>query len=580
MAVAINARFVDNPNSADDGKIVVTIDTDYDPATVHTLAIVGPAGSIKTAGSPDATGADATIKVAMPTDIDGNYLPGSYAFTITIDPPPTGSAETYTATYTYAALTALRVMDINAYPDGITLQLVIEDNTAYPDGFTATRSITVQSPVIAGEADVATATQSTNPATVSLTRSSGNAYENVTYGIVYSATILSEEEDDEYTFQEQYLYEEQSTEVLIKVNRDPCDIISCVETYIREVMDEACNKGGISGLPKEKQDTLQAIAMYQSLYNWYSRIDCYDADKASYYYNLLKEIVEDCGCAPTTGARVIPSNGTTYIRGKSAYEIWLEEGNVGTEDDFFDSLNPIGDWITVDDADFSSDFTQLSSAPLKYRIEKAGIRFSGRVAPVSPGGFSSPIKVLESTFNPVTVNLNSRIPCWVSGNIVGSFYQESDGTWKILITSDVVLGNTLISGLLPTNPNIVAYTNAVWTAFENADYENNYVNNTDTFQWAVKNGHLCFKGSFDSDPLFLTSGGHSLIVDDYFTDRNITLEEGCKAPVFETAGNDDQAKCVGYIYVSGNDLWFAANPDGGGEVGVNKFSVAGEIRLA
>jgi len=34
----------------------------------------------------------------------------------------------------------------------------------------------------------------------------------------------------------------------------------------------------------------------------------------------------------------IDTPGPQGIEGKSAYQVWLEEGNIGTEEDFFDSL--------------------------------------------------------------------------------------------------------------------------------------------------------------------------------------------------------------------------------------------------
>lgn len=40
------------------------------------------------------------------------------------------------------------------------------------------------------------------------------------------------------------------------------------------------------------------------------------------------------------------------VRGKSAYEIWLEQGNTGTEQDFLDSLNGKDGYTPVKGTDY------------------------------------------------------------------------------------------------------------------------------------------------------------------------------------------------------------------------------------
>lgn len=562
---------------SDAGKIVISITTAYDAGTNYFVRLVGPAGLVRDYPvSPDATGQSVVIKLDIPTDISDNYLPGAYTFSIRIE-RPTLDPITVTESYTFSCLKNL-AFDLDVFADCYSKTLVLRDLTVYPDDYDVVRTIVLDTPVVENETDVPDATYTGETNVVSLVRDSGIAYENVTYTARGSSIATKTTEDGDWTFIEEYKYAEKSVTYKVVCNLDACGVIKCADEYIRNLLDEARCKGGISKLTPTQQSKLSLIQLHLAMYNYF--VKCQDSEGINYYYAALKNIVGECDCQEEEGPKAIADSGIVYIAGKSAYEQWLED-NEGTFEDFLNALNPVGEWVVIDDAFIDSSFEQ-GDDPLRYRIERTGIRFAGKLNAPILGVLTETERVLTSEFNPgVNVAMDARIPVVNNGVHVGSFRRASNGWFMDMNTDYTFLGDYWISGLLPSTANLPVVANTDWILFQNADFlpalsGGHYVQ-SDAFSWKLIGNKVGFKGAFDGDAL--SSSGYQVIVTNYFTDRDIVLESGCSAPVFETASNASQGKCVGRIFVQNNTLYFAADSSLL-QSGVNKFHVAGEIRIA
>lgn len=64
-------------------------------------------------------------------------------------------------------------------------------------------------------------------------------------------------------------------------------------------------------------------------------------------------------------------DGQDGADGKSAYDIWLEQGNVGTEQEFLDSLKGDGSSIVVDDKIDTSSTNPVQNKVLAQEIARA-----------------------------------------------------------------------------------------------------------------------------------------------------------------------------------------------------------------
>lgn len=142
------------------------------------------------------------------------------------------------------------------------------------------------------------------------------------------------------------------------------------------------------------------------------------------------------------GVQGIPgTNGTNGIDGKSAYEIWIDEGNTGTEQDFLDSLkNNIFTSITE-----STNSTILYDAETNsgdvglYRISVIGKRGNDAC-------FTGPTTVTLNTLaspqiaNPTVANTSSASIPFLNGSVilgtVNIFSDSANNTFKIIVIPD------------------------------------------------------------------------------------------------------------------------------------------------
>ena len=366
MAQAITVRFVIDPDDADYGKIVVDVDTDLDPASIHYLEITDPTLSVLTALADDPEiGTDVQFKVDIPTDVDGNFVEGDYIFQLQIDDAGDTSID-YDETHTYCFEVPTQnqgILNIDVLSDCYSKTLVVTDNTSYPTGQTVTRATTIVSPTIAGEDAVADTVSAASPVTLSLVRSSGLAYWNVSYSIsVHVALTISDTTiDAEWDFGVRYAYANSNLTELVRCHNDACGIVDCVHEAISSLISSACSSGGIQALGRAKQDKYFLLNSYLAMYNYY--IACKDAAKINYYYDLIKALLGECDCDDVVGPQVIPESTIIYLNGKSAYDLWLEAGNTGTLDDFLNTLYPVGAWQSVAPADFNGSY-QTGAVPL------------------------------------------------------------------------------------------------------------------------------------------------------------------------------------------------------------------------
>lgn len=577
MAQAITVRFVIDPTDADVGKIVVDVDTDLDPASIHYLEIIDPAAATVTALADDTqTGTDVQFKHSIPLDSDGAYLEGAYSFQLQIDDAGDTTID-YDETHSYTFTLPNQnqgTLDIDILSDCYSKTLIVTDNTSYPTGETVSRTVTIVSPTITGEDPVADSVQTTSPATLTLVRSSGVAYWNVTYSIsVHVALVISDTTiDAEWDFGITYAYADLNTSELVNCDSDPCGIIDCVHESISSLISQACSGGGIAALGKATQDKYFLLNSYLSMYVHY--IACKDSEKVHYYYDLLKALIGECDCLDVVGAQVISDSTIVYLNGKSAYQLWLDAGNVGTLDDFFNTLYPVGSWQTIGASVFNGSY-ETGTEALKYRILKTHIEFLGDyTAKIGAPGAISPVEIIQSTFDPGVVlnQIGSADVSNTDGEKVGEFYY--DGTsYKVRFGSgyndSAAADNQRIKGLVPivnlATTDVVAGFSE-WTTFPTAEYQGGFVEKVgQELEWRTDGRFLYIRGEFDG-VAFLSSGSELFNVS-YFTAQGLTLSEGSSVPLYETDPTAVQAQSIGYAKVNADgDLWVyfstAATPDG------------------
>jgi len=544
----IEVRFHTTGTSQD--NIIVSVENELGASTVNTLAITGPAGAIS--GISNITGATATFSVPIPTDSDDAYLYGTYSFVITAnDPDDSGVEFSETKTFNFQDLSGDLL--IEAYADPFIKRLVVEDTTDYPTG-TVTRDFVVVSPRITGETNVADTSITAATGSITMIRSTGVAYNNVTYRVRPSAELETSTITGDWDFGGVYEYTADDVEVTVKY--DSCGLLDCVHTKLLEIDNQACISGGFSSLPTGTKELYQQLQLYLGMYN--NADACRDADKVNYYREKIEGLVGTCNCTVST---TIPVNNTVYLSGQSAYEIWLGEGNSGSEEDFLNTLNPVGNWTNVPAADFDPDFESDTDDPLRYRVTRDGLQFAGKFVRVAASDPVSPFIVLLSTFDPGNVVLEAPIPVYSdSYRTVGSFCKQST-TW--VMYADVALaGNPsrIISGKIPWEGVLttLAYSfERTFTPFTNAQISGNPNIN---LSWSKDSNFFYIKGSFTCNAVVTGGGAIDLItVDTFLDDLGVTLTSGVKAPIFATTGSDEFEQ-IGYAETQGGLALYNSDP--------------------
>lgn len=548
MPLLANIRAVLD-NGVDHGKFRITT-TGSDATSDHSIGITGPGGVIVKAfpGSPDAVGTTTYLSLHnLPVDSSGAYLQGDYIFHIaTTGTIPVDDTQTFCLSYVDGA------MVLSVIADCYSKSLVIDDNTAYPTG-TVTRLITVSTPNIPGESDIADQSYSTEQVVIDMVRSSGNAYSNVTY--IANGTASVETSDTTIvSWDVGYIlaYTGVVEERLIRCDTDACGIISCVNDSIQALIAKACSVGGLSRLPKQEADNLVLIQVNLAMYNYYNQ--CRDNTQALYYYDELKKIVGTCDCEET-GPTVIADSSFTYLRGYSAYEIWIQEGNVGTEDDFLSSLYPITDWVEVDDAYYANNFIRDTADPLFYRLTKAHIEFKGSfrstIGATSP---TSPTEILGSAFNPSSIDPQGFCTVRNDGAQVAFLYRDTDLKWRMhwqtgfnRTKQQFVSGQIPLDGFLSTTTQLNALG---WTLVPVTEYVNSHTSSDFSFRTDGK--YVTFRGSITGVGTVTT--GTDVVNDTYFPSVGVVFEENVAVSAIDVVTND----LLGYVKVVSGKLRFFA----------------------
>jgi hypothetical protein len=386
MSYDITATFQLDPDSADYGKIrVVTTTNTGDSSSVHRLGIIAPNGTVLR----DINTALPSIginafwgTIDIPT-VGGVFLEGDYVFVVRIDDDGDASIDlnqTYTFCF-YIPEDNQQPIDTYVQEDCWTKQIVLRDDSAYKENATVINQVKIDTPIIVGEDDVADATVSMINGlaqTISLTRSSGTAYWNVTYGFIFTADILLKTEveqgDADWLIQIDYARKDTTVEKLIQCGKDVCGVVDCVNAFVEEVEANACKRGGYSKLPCGVKDQLDRIQLFLSLYQFY--IKCQNTVKSNYYYNKIKEITGSCDCDAVTGPQIITDDVIAYLEGDSAYQIWLNNGNSGTQQDFLDSIGGWSDWTEVPAGNYGS-YHEPGGVAVKYRTNGSHLEIIG-----------------------------------------------------------------------------------------------------------------------------------------------------------------------------------------------------------
>jgi len=544
--MTIEVRFHTTGVNAD--NIIVTVETGLGAGTVNTLAITRP-GSVALTISP-ITGATATFSVPIPLDSDDEYLYGTYTFGLTSnDPDDSGVEYNETTTFNFQDLSG--TLDVEAYADIFIKKIVVVDNTDYPDG-TASKSFVVVSPKITGETNVADITL-TDTGSVTMVRSSGVAYNNVTYRVRPSATLETSTVDAEWDLGGVYAYTGDDIEVLVM--DDDCGLLDCVHTKLVEIDDAACVSGGFTALQTGTKELYSKLQMYLSMYN--NAKTCRDAEKTTYWRAKIEALVGTFNC---TIATTIPENNTVYLEGKSAYDLWLEEGNTGSIDDFLNTLNPVGNWELVLEDYFDADFETDPDDPLRYRVTRDGIQFAGKFIRVAASDPTSPFVVLTSDFNPGNVVKEAPIPVYSdSFRTVGSFCQQSN-SW--VMYADVTLaGNPsrIVSGKIPWEGVLTSLDYSferTFTPFTNAEISGNPNIN---LSWAKDANFFYIKGSWTANTTPGSGGGLELINESVFTTIGVAPKTGFYATIYATDGANEFEN-IGYAVFDGGITLFNQDP--------------------
>lgn len=537
-------------------QVVVNLPSLSNSAEIR-ISITGPTGTIKSfPASPDFVGNAGVISASIPVDSLGNFVAGIY--TVRVE-----SRDLVEAVMTlmddvqeaYPFCDYRQTLDVEVIADCYSKTLVVNDSTVYHNDHDITRSTTVSYPVITGEDAVANLVSSETPVLVSLTRSSGRAYHNVTFPITVASNGEYEETVGDITFYLEYgmVFTENK---LVKCNLDACGIIGCVDTRIREILTLSCGYGGINKLPAAQKDELSLINNHLTMYRYW--LECQDQDKANYYYDQLKALVGDCACSEPTGPQIIPESNIIYLRGYSNYEIWLQDGNEGTLDDFFATLYPVGEWIPIDSSFYAAGWRQDLAETLSYRILKTHLEFKGRFdKQIAAPGYTSPFTFLED-FNPADTDYGAAQIYNPDGQCVAQLYRDGND-WKVRFGvgfSDLL--DNMVSGFIPLNgfasADVIAggfYPSfGAWTAFTNANLQNGYtVVSGNELSWRTDGRFIYFKGAFAGSS-WVTSG-LTMVPASYWTARGITLAPDSAAIVVETHASD-QGQMDGSVIVNTN----------------------------
>lgn len=465
MLITVDAIVL--PADANYGKLKITVlndgaDFGGSPDTTVEIGVVGPLTTIKTITetTPDfdhrnpSPPEDYFIYVDMDTTTDGDFAKGNYTVSVFLknEGTPTGLDEkTESNTFDFQPLVPQNIIpSVDVKMDCFVNKLIIEDQTNYGSYTISSRELRIGHPNIPNVATPADTTTADLQITVDI------SYEYVAYDITLDVDVSTQSVDGNFTYNllENVTYYE-SKDIVCDV--DLCDLIDCIDKINDDFYAKAQKAGGVSEVSDADKDLYLQLMTTLSLYN--NHVYKKSARKQQSLYEQLKALIFDCDCdcdTPTQPRILSTPDGTVYITGDSAYQVWLDEGNSGTEADFLASLNVAGAWTLIGPADYDSDYQQASGNGVYYRLLNGHVEFKGAFTKQITAGAApipSKIKIFENTLV-IDVDTEGRIPVWnETAGCVGSFYRDTDGAWYI----DAVSGynNTddqRITGQLPLNP--------------------------------------------------------------------------------------------------------------------------------
>lgn len=531
---------------ANDGKFVLNLVGD-DPATDFYVGITGPAAIVVKAypGAAEHTGATYDLTVDMPVDAAGAYIQGDYIFHIRAN----GAADV-DETETFCLSYVDRTMVLTVVADCYSKSLVITDASTYPTG-TVTRAVTVDTPNIPGTDDVADAVYTAAETIIDMVRSDGNAYSNVTYGVTGATQVETVELSGNWSFGYILAYTGVLEEKLVRCDTDACGIIGCVNDSVQALLTTACGVGGISQLPKNDADKLVLIMSNLAMYNYYNQ--CSDVTNALFYYDKLKTLTGDCECGDQTGPTVIADSSFVYLRGYSAYELWIQDGNTGSLDDFFSSLFPITDWSEVDEALYINEYKQDTTDPLYYRMTKAHIEFKGSFrSDIGAASPTNPSDFLSASFDPAPIEQLGYCSIRIGGEHAGYLYRDTDDKWKIHWSTN--FNRTVqqfISGPIPLDGYLsssIQYNTIGWTPVPAGNFANSHTSPTEAFSFRTDGRYVVFRGQIKAAAL--VSPGLDIVTAAYWTSVGVAMEEDAVLAAY----NGDTKILMGIVKVVGGTL--------------------------
>jgi len=327
MAILFKADFNTTNGNAAFGKIRLYVDTDNNNSgDAIRFKIVDPTGVVV---RDYPVSADYTVPgsppggfvLAVTEDIPqnaGDFVRGTYTFYGQVD-PTVGATVVYEESHLYDPANGpdgetVRGSDGNyigiltASADCRTAEVTFTDDTDH-DGWTVdSRLITVQPPLIPGEATPAAETTTDEELVLNF------GYTNVTY----SGTLVVERSDSTAGTNWQFDQDETveaAASVEVDCGRGICDILPCLDSRFNSLYNKACSSGGWAKVPSQEMATMQALMFESMLYKWHS--DCGNYESAATYLTRINEITGgacNCGCSGDTTNSIplpyTPSGGT------------------------------------------------------------------------------------------------------------------------------------------------------------------------------------------------------------------------------------------------------------------------------
>lgn len=412
MAKLINIEFNENISSANNGKIVITLKNllDFLPASNNMdwhLEIFDPAENSIALIDPDATfdsptaddydldnhtadvsqtamNEEDTLTFDIPVDANGNYLLGEYRFDVRLRDrdEADGTIQTkYLYTYDFQSITGITELSVTEVADCWIKTLVVQDDTDYGD-YDVDRTINITAPTVQGYSLASAIAAGGALASVAL-----QLY-NVTYQISVASVVTKEtlsgvdsNDGDDYEFG---IYEVKSFSYTngktIVCDKDGCGLISCADSYLRDVLNKACARGGVANLTREDQETFGKITAMIQMYQWAHT--CKNQDMVDYYYQQLKELLSDCGCLNTTTPTLIPDNtvinyviNTNFLNLTDTPSNFTDDAlkllRVNSDEDEVEFIKPIGTGVAPTGA------TDVTVSTIKYYNTIMGTKLLG-----------------------------------------------------------------------------------------------------------------------------------------------------------------------------------------------------------